>query len=274
MFALCLVGAVLGSEVSEPARAFHAPGGATSLAKASRGAESKMDLKFTKEEAPEAKTELKKLAMALNPVVGFYDPLRLSDYSFWQQTNEASIGFLRHAEIKHGRVAMAAFVGYCLQSNGYIWPWQCTPDLSFAQIAAAGSPPEQWDALPQAAKLQILHFVGFLEFWSESSWILEQEGQKHYMRGGIPGKMPTFDTLPHPAPNLYDPFRFNAKKTREQLDRGLLAELNNGRLAQLGIMAFLSEQKIPGAVPALKGLVKPYAGEVMSFFGAPGTELA
>merc|ERR1712216_204479 len=58
-----------------------------------------------------------------------------------------TIGFLRQAEIKHGRVAMAAFVGYCVQSNGVYFPWSLTGSgITHANISAAGSPPEQWDA--------------------------------------------------------------------------------------------------------------------------------
>ena len=33
-------------------------------------------------------------------------------------------------------------------------------------------------------------------------------------------------------------------------------------------MGFVSEAKVPGAVPALVGLVKPYTGEVMALFSA------
>merc|ERR1719377_47877 len=69
---------------------------------------------------------LNKLAIAANPVVKFYDPIGLSEQNFWGDTNEATIGFLRHAEIKHGRVAMAAFVGYCAQANGVRWPTKMT----------------------------------------------------------------------------------------------------------------------------------------------------
>jgi hypothetical protein len=67
--------------------------------------------------------------------------------------------------------------------------------------------------------------------------------------------------------NLYDPFNFNAKKSDEWKAKKLQTEINNGRLAMIGLMAFLSEGAVPGAVPALKGLV-PATGEinVMSAF--------
>merc|ERR1719298_211302 len=86
--------------------------------------------------------------------------MNLVDYDQFSAGQEASIGFLRQAEIKHGRVAMAAFVGYIVQSNGIYFPWKLTGDVSYADISAAGSPPEQWDALPTAAKVQILCFIG------------------------------------------------------------------------------------------------------------------
>merc|ERR1719217_1725739 len=161
-----------------------------------------------------------------------------------------TIGWFRHAEIKHGRVAMAAFVGYTVQSNGICFPWNLQgpfgatmefPAISFADVSAAGGPADQWDALPTAAKLQILGVVGFLEMWSETSAALELDGQKHYVRGGKPGYFPSLKgRFPHPVPlNLWDPFGFTAKMTPERKEKALLAEVNNGRLAMIGIFGYI-----------------------------------
>ena len=73
-----------------------------------------------------------------------------------------AIGFIREAEIKHGRIAMFAFVGYIATANGWHWPWAMT--LDGTPFPQGVSPPEAWDAIPDAAKLQIIGFVGFLEF--------------------------------------------------------------------------------------------------------------
>ena len=48
----------------------------------------------------ETKADLEVLAKDLNPILGFYDPLNLAEASFWGCTNEETIGFLRHSEIK------------------------------------------------------------------------------------------------------------------------------------------------------------------------------
>ena len=73
--------------------------------------------------------------------------------------------------------------------------------------------------------------------------------------------------------DLYDPFGFNKNATPEKKAKGLLVEINNGRLAMLGIMGFVAESKVPGSVPALGGIIKPYAGEVMAPFSAVNSDL-
>lgn len=211
----------------------------------------------------ESKADLEVLAKELNPVIGFWDPLDLADQDFWGQGNEATIGFLRQAEIKHGRVAMAGFVGYCLHANGIHFPW---PTVGGGVDITTTNPPEIWDALPAAAQFQIIWLVGFLEIWSELGGRVGNE--PHYMRGGKPGKFNSFKDssikLPHPVPlDLFDPFGFSKNKSEEAKKRGLLVELNNGRLAQIGLFGFFAESKVPGSVPVLSGLVQPYAGEYM-----------
>merc|ERR1719443_1757555 len=162
--------------------------------------------------------------------------MNLAEYDQFSVDQDASIGFLRQAEIKHGRVAMAGFVGYCIQANGIHFPWKLTGDVAYADISAAGSPPEQWDALPTASKVQILLFIGLLESISESSYILGESGNSHYMKGGKAGAFPSIKNIfPHPVPlDLYDPLGFSKNATPEKKEKGLLAEINNGRLAMIG----------------------------------------
>jgi len=204
---------------------------------------------------------LKEMAKKLNPVVGYFDPLNLADQEFWDQTNEATIGWLRESEIKHGRIAMFGFVGYIVHANGIRWPWHGPWDSIPLDI----SPQEMWDLQPSEAKTQIILTIGFFEFWRESSYVLQKAGEAHYMRGGKPGFMPPFDEIPHPVPlNLFDPFKLSKRKSPEQKAKGLITEVNNGRLAMIGLMGFLAESQTPGSVPFLTSLgLKSYGGNLM-----------
>merc|ERR1719359_1833298 len=104
----------------------------------------------------------------------------------------------------------------------------------------------------------------------ESSPVLEADGEAHYMRGGKPGYYPTFNELYHPVPlNLWDPFGFTEGQTEEQKARRLFAEINNGRLAMIGLFSLLLASKSDEAVPILNGLIKKYDGDVMQPF-TPG----
>jgi len=207
--------------------------------------------------AVSASAELEGLAKKLNPLVGYFDPIGLADYNFWGTTSEETIGFLRESEVKHGRIAMFAFVGYIVHANGITWPWPMQLDgTPFPKVSSA---PEAWDAISDSAKLQIFAFIGFLEFYNEVG------SDKHYMKGGKIGDFPDFDAtvIPGGALNLFDPFGWNKSRSEEAKAAGLVKEINNGRLAMLGIFGFLSESKIEGSVPML-GFIPHYDGEVMA----------
>jgi hypothetical protein len=226
----------------------------------------------------ETKADLEAMAVKLNPTIKFWDPLGLTDMTI-DGSSEQAIGWLRHAEIKHGRVAMFAFVGFVAQSAGLYFPWNLNLEgTSFADIAAAGSPFEQWDALPTSAKLQILGAIGVLEYLGEGGYggqALANSGEKHYMKGGTPGKYPSLKTagVPHPVPfDLFDPFGLSKNASPEKKAKGLVAEINNGRLAMIGIMGFCAAAKVPGSVPGLT-FIAPYAGEPMGPFSATDSAL-
>ena len=74
--------------------------------------------------------------------------------------------------------------------------------------------------------------------------------------------------------NLWDPFGLPggpSSQTDEQKKRGLNVEVNNGRLAMIGIFSLMSESVTPGSVPGLTILdsiiepfglgIQPYADE-------------
>jgi len=220
----------------------------------------------------ESLADLKQLQKDIpGPPGDYFDPLALGSMTFdWgPQGEEATVGWLRHSEIKHGRVAMAGFLGFLAG---------CTPLVSgehkylpYRGYVAGVTPQEQWDNIPLYGKLQILVLVGMLESYGEGA--SQPDGYVHYMKGGKPGFYPEIKGKGGPGGhflfNLWDPFSLISKKrTAAENERGLKSEILNGRAAMLGIMSLLSASSVPGSVPFLSGIegFPTYAGNVMAPF--------
>jgi hypothetical protein len=230
----------------------------------------------------DAKSDLVDLQNTLPGPPGFYDPLGLADMSFalGMQGNadggvgqEATIGWLRHSELKHGRIAMAGFLGFIAG---------CTPIVSgehkflpYRGYVANVSPQEQWDNIPLYGKLQIFTLIGMLESYGEGA--SQPDGYVHYMRGGKPGYFPPIKGKGGPGGhflfNLWDVLGNVEKRTPEQKAKGLQTELLNGRAAMFGLMGLLSASTVPGSVPFLANIpgFPQYAGNVMVPFSADFT---
>lgn len=108
-----------------------------------------------------------------------WDPLGLAEMG-----SDETIAWYRHAEVKHGRVAMAAFTGWWAVGSGLRFPGELAHGLDFSSIPSKGL--EAWDAVPGWGKAQMLLFAGLIELHDE---IFFSRRGTHYMKGGTPGKV-------------------------------------------------------------------------------------
>ncbi|KAI2491633.1 chlorophyll A-B binding protein [Fragilaria crotonensis] len=160
-----------------------------------------------------------------------WDPFGLAELG-----GDETISWFRHSEVKHGRIAMAAFVGWWAVAAGLHFPGQLSYGVDFASLPTKGL--EAWDAVPGWGKAQLLLFAGLIEFHDE---LFATKRDKHYMRGGTPGK--------NHVPGLYDPLGLSKGRSEEAKARGRDVEIKNGRLAMIGVAGLYFQSVIPGSVP-------------------------
>jgi len=149
-----------------------------------------------------------------------WDPLELS-----KNMDEGNLNLVRAAELKHGRVAMLATVGWAWTATGTHFEGMISTSkkISFADLAAAADPIAAAAKMPAAGVWQMIFAIGALEvFWENKYPATENAG--FY---GVPAC-------------TQDPEKFKELQ---------LMELKNGRLAMIGIISFACAVGVPGSVP-------------------------
>jgi hypothetical protein len=136
-----------------------------------------------------------------------------------------NLNLMRAAELKHGRVAMLANVGWAWTATGTHFEGMLSPskNISFADCAAAGNPILAAAKVPGAGIWQMIFAIGALEVYWEGKYPSRENAGNF----GVPAM-------------TQDP---------ERLKWFQEAELKNGRLAMIGIISYAIAVSIPGAVP-------------------------
>lgn len=165
-----------------------------------------------------------------------WDPLGFGGF-----VGDNTMRWLRHAELKHGRVCMLAFVGWLVQESGghFLGYFDMDHAVSFASVSKLGFY-ESWYAVPEQGRLQIITLIGWIE------WVTEACGPNgHYTKGGKPGDL-TFIKGPAGVP-------LTLGVPPEKQERYEKLELKHGRLAMIGMASIFSAMALPGSVPLLGG---------------------
>lgn len=148
--------------------------------------------------------------------LGFFDPLNLV-----ADGDQLKFNRLRYVEIKHGRVSMLAVVGYLVTEAGIRLPG----DIDFSGTSFDSIPGgfAAITAIPQAGFLQTFAFIGFLEIFV----------MKDITGGDFPGDFR----------NGALDFGWDKLDEATKLKKRAI-ELNQGRAAQMGILALMVHEKL------------------------------
>ena len=156
--------------------------------------------------------------LGAQPPLGFFDPLGITDRGSVTQFER-----LRYVEIKHGRISMLAVVGYLVTEAGIRLPGDIALDgTKFSDIPGGF---DALSALPAGGLNQIVAFIGFLELFVMKD--IAGTGNEHigdFRNGAID-------------------FGWNSFDEETKLKKRAI-ELNQGRAAQMGILALMVHEKL------------------------------
>ena len=154
-------------------------------------------------------------ALGAQAPLGFFDPLGLL-----KSGSQERFDRLRYVELKHGRISMLAVVGYLVQEAGIRLPGELGTGLAFADIPNGFA---ALKAIGGTGIAEIVALIGFLEFFV----------MKDLVGGEFPG-----DFRNGAIDFGWDSFDEETKLRKRAI------ELNQGRAAQMGILALMVHEQL------------------------------
>ena len=162
------------------------------------------------------------------PPLGFWDPLNLL-----ADADQERFDRLRTVEIKHGRISMLAILGHLTTTGGVHLPGEVAFGTKFSDIDNGIAGLIGPNALPQQGLCQLIIFIGAIDL--------------------------AFTNYAKPEVEAACEERMDAAGWSEsKKDSKRAIELNNGRAAQMGILALMVHEKLDN---------NPYM--INSLLGAP-----
>mmetsp|Transcript_24941 Transcript_24941/g.35740 ORF Transcript_24941/g.35740 Transcript_24941/m.35740 type:complete len:246 (-) Transcript_24941:726-1463(-) len=145
----------------------------------------------------------------------------------WEETKGIpTLYWMREAELKHGRIAMLAWLGWLATDAGLRFPGET---FSTASIPTAY---QAHDILvSQGAMTVMLLAVGFIEFCSGAVLVEVSKGESDREAGEF----------------KFDPLNFMKGKSKAESDKLKLNEIENGRLAMLAFGGVCTQEALSGA---------------------------
>jgi len=163
-------------------------------------------------------------AIGAQAPLGFWDPLGLLT-----NADEARFERLRTVEVKHGRISMLAILGHIVTSAGVRLPGEIAFGVPFTSVKSGLA---ALDTIPKEGIAQLVLFIGLIEV-------------------GFGLRKDDIEAA-----------QLNASGwDQETIDKKLAIELNNGRAAQMGILALMVHEKLdnnPYIINSLLGFPVPF----------------
>jgi hypothetical protein len=153
-------------------------------------------------------------ALGAQAPIGFWDPLGLL-----KDADQERFDRLRTVENKHGRISMLAILGHLTTTSGIRWPGEVAFGTPYTEVDSGFAGLFGDHALPQGGLCQLIIFIGALDL-----------GFSNYAKPEVEAA----------CVKKMNSLGWSSDKQATKA----AVELNNGRAAQMGILALMVHEKL------------------------------